>query len=68
MPVDKQVLSRYLVLNKCFRNRYRDYPIDDIVDECNKALRRIDEPEVSKRTVQNDINILEEIQIYGNKL
>lgn len=59
MPVDKQVLLRYQVLNKCFRNRYRDYTIDDLVDECNKALRRIDKPDVSKRTVQNDINILE---------
>lgn len=59
MPVDKQVLLRYQILNKCFRNRYREYTIDDLVDECNKALRRIDKPDVSKRTIQNDINTLE---------
>lgn len=59
MPVDKQVLLRYQVLNKCFRNRYTEYTIDDLVDECNKALRRADKPDVSKRTIQNDINILE---------
>lgn len=59
MPVDKQVLLRYQVLNKCFRNKYREYTIDDLVDECNKALWRIDKPDVSKRTIQNDINILE---------
>ena len=59
MPVDKQVLLRYQVLNKCFRNKYREYTIDDLVDECNEALRRSDKPDVSKRTVQNDINILE---------
>ena len=59
MPVDKQVLLRYQVLNKCFRNRYREYTIDDLVDECNEALRKADKPDVSKRTVQNDINILE---------
>ena len=47
MPVDKQVLLRYQVLNKCFRNRYREYTIDDLVDECNKALRRMDKPDVS---------------------
>lgn len=52
MPVDKQVIERYRVLNECFRNPYRDYTIDDLVDECNKALRRLDKPEVSKRTVQ----------------
>lgn len=59
MPVDKQVLLRYHVLNKCFRNRYKEYTIDDLVDECNKALRRIDKQEVSKRTIQNDINLME---------
>ena len=59
MPVDKQVLLRYQVLNKCFRNKYREYTIDDLVDECNKALRKADKAEVSKRSVQNDINILE---------
>ena len=59
MPVDKQVMLRYQVLNKCFRNRYMEYTIDDLVDECNKALRKAEKPEVSKRTVQNDINILE---------
>ena len=59
MPVDRQVLLRYQVLNKCFRNRYKEYTIDDLVDECNKALRRMDKPDVSKRTIQNDINILE---------
>lgn len=59
MPVDKQVLLRYQVLNKCFRNRYREYTIDDLVNECNKALQKSDKPSVSKRTVQNDINILE---------
>ena len=59
MPVDKQVLLRYQVLNKCFRNRYREYTIDNLVDECNKALLNMDKPSVSKHTVQNDINTLE---------
>ena len=35
MPVDKQVLLRYQVLNRCFRNRYRDFTIDELVEECN---------------------------------
>ena len=59
MPVDKQVLERYRVLNRCFRNRYREYAIEDLVEECNKALRKLDRKEVSKRTIQNDINALE---------
>ena len=68
MPVDKQVLLRYQVLNKCFRNRYREYTINDLVDECNKALRKVDRPEVSKRTVQNDIMQLETTDPYYIRL
>jgi len=61
MPVDKQVLLRYQVLNKCFRNQYREYTIDDLVNECSKAMRKeLDmSAGVSKRTVQNDIANLE---------
>lgn len=66
MPVDKQVFIRYQALNRCFRNPYRDFTIDDLVDECNKALRKADKPDVSKRTIQNDINILE--ADYGIRL
>ena len=33
MPVDKQVIERYRVLNECFRNPYRDYTIEDLVDD-----------------------------------
>ena len=55
MPVDRQVHLRYQVLNKCFRDLYKDYTIDDLVDACNTALRKADFPDVSKRTVQNDI-------------
>ena len=66
MPVDKQVLLRYQVLNKCFRSRYREYTIEDLLDECNKALRSQDKPEVSKRTIQNDITTLE--TDYGIRL
>ena len=38
MPVDKQVQLGCEVLNKCFRDLYRDYTIDDLVDACNKAM------------------------------
>jgi len=59
MPVDKQVHLRYQVLNRCLRNRYREYTLDDLVDECNKTLRRYDKSHVSKRTIQKDLNAIE---------
>lgn len=34
MPVDKQVRIRYQVLNRCFRDLYKKYTIDDLVDAC----------------------------------
>lgn len=57
MPVDRQVLLRYQVLNKCFRNRYREYTIDDLVEACRIALdSELDvDTGISKRTIQNDI-------------
>ena len=59
MPVDKQVRIRYQVLNRCFRDLYKKYTIDDLVDACNAALRNQDRAEVSKRTIQNDITNME---------
>ena len=38
MPVDKQVQLGCEVLNKYFRDLYRDYTIDDLVDACNNAM------------------------------
>lgn len=66
MPVDKQVMLRYLVLNKCFRNRFREFTKYDLTEECNKALRRVDKQDVSVRTILNDINNLE--ADYGIRL
>ena len=66
MPVDRQVTLRYQVLNKCFRDLYKDYTIDDLVEACNAALRAADKSEVSKRTVQKDIADME--MEYGIRL
>ncbi len=57
MPVNKNALIRYNVLDKCFRNTGRRYSIDDLVDECSKVLLDID-PDcggVSKKQIYNDI-------------
>ncbi len=64
MPVDKQVILRQQVLNRCFRNPYREYTLDDLVNECNKVLRNNDEMEISRRTIQSDINKLIKAPYY----
>lgn len=60
MPVDKQKVLRFQVLNECFRNIHRDYTIDDLVEICNKVTeQKLDKSGISKRTIQNDINELQ---------
>ena len=59
MPLDRNKLLRYQVLNTCFQDTSRQYRIGDLVDCCNRELRRYDLREVSRRTVQNDLQTLQ---------
>ena len=59
MAVDRQVLIRYSILNKCLRNQYRKYCIDDLLNECNKALYNTFGITISKRTIQEDLKNLQ---------
>ena len=47
MPANKNALIRYKTIDRCLRNRYRRWTIDDLVDACCDA-----------RTVQMDIQIM----------
>ena len=58
MPETKNVRLRYEVLNRCFRNIGREYDYDDLLKECNKALRENGDREVSLRTIKDDITNL----------
>ena len=59
MPKNKNATIRYRVLDKCFRNRRRQFFIDDLVAACNEVLMAYDGSSVSKRQVQQDIAFLE---------
>lgn len=58
MPLNKDQLLRYQVLNRCFRNRSQLYDIHALVHACQQATLEVNEKSVSKRTVQNDIQRL----------
>ncbi|MCX7833760.1 MAG: WYL domain-containing protein [Ignavibacteria bacterium] len=67
MPVNKNALTRYLTLDKCFRNTGRMYFIEDLVDACNQALKELD-PKckgVQKRQVQYDIDYMRSSEGFG---
>jgi len=60
MPVDRQVLIRYRVLNRCFRNAHREYDITALLDAVNRELEKHDCQPISERTLRADIQRLQE--------
>lgn len=51
MPVNLDVLLRFHTIDKCLQNRFRKWTLQDLIDACSDAL----EKNISKRTIQNDI-------------
>ena len=60
MPVDRQVLIRYRVLNRCFRNEHREFDISALLDAVNQELAKYDCKSISERTLRADIQRLQE--------
>lgn len=64
MSTNKHAIIRYQTLDKCFRNSGRNYDIEDLVVECNKAIYEysgIDDG-VKKRQLYDDIRFMESEQ------
>ena len=38
MPINKNALLRYQILDRCFSDRHNRYEIEDLVDKVNEAL------------------------------
>ena len=55
MAVDKHVRERYRIIDDCLRNSGKRYDIDDLLDEVNRQLEKMDCQSISKRTIQKDI-------------
>ena len=60
MPANKNALIRYKTIDRCLRNRYRRWTLDDLVEACSDALYEMEGilRGVSVRTVQADIQIM----------
>ena len=60
MPANKNALIRYKTIDRCLRNRYRRWTLDDLVDACCDALYDMEgiSKGVCARTVQMDIQIM----------
>lgn len=60
MPANKNALIRYKTIDRCLRNRFRLWTIDDLTEACSAALREMEgiTKGVSVRTVQGDLQIM----------
>lgn len=60
MPANKNALIRYRTIDRCLRNRYRIWTLDDLVDACSDALYDMEgiTKGVCTRTVQMDLQIM----------
>ena len=60
MPANKNALIRYKTIDRCLRNRYRKWTLDDLVDACCDALYDMEgiTKGVCARTVQMDIQVM----------
>ena len=76
MPTNKNALIRYRTIDRCLRNRYRRWTLNDLVDACSDALYEMEGIcGVSTRTVQADIQMMRSdklgyyapIEVYDNK-
>lgn len=77
MPVNKNALIRYKTLDRCLRNKYRRWTLDDLVEACSDALYEMEgiTSGVSVRTVQADIQVMRSdklgynapIEVYDSK-
>ena len=61
MPVNKNAMTRYKILDELLSNRYHNYSLDDLTDEVNIRLAEMDPASsgVVRRTIEKDIRYLE---------
>ena len=56
----QEALIRYKTIDRCLRNSYRRWTIEDLVDACSDALYDMEgiRKRISLRTVQGDIQMM----------
>ncbi len=59
MPSNKNAVTRYYCIDQLLANPYHDYSISDICGEVNEHLAEMSISPVTRRTIEMDINYLE---------
>lgn len=60
MPLNRATLIRISTIDRCLRNHYRRWTINDLIDACTDALAEFEgrSNPVSRRTFQNDLALM----------
>ena len=69
MPINKNANIRYRVLDRCFRDKRHRYFIEDLIDECDEALRELND--IGKTKIRDMTEKLAEdakLQVAGQAL
>ena len=66
MPANKNAVTRYFILDKLLANRYHHYSTEDLLRLVNEQLAEMDQEPVSRRTIELDLNYLQEAPFYAD--
>jgi predicted DNA-binding transcriptional regulator YafY len=68
MPVNRNALIRYSTIDRCLRNRYRRWSLEDLMNAVSDALYEYEgiDKGVSRRTIQLDIQTMRSEKIGYN--
>lgn len=60
MPQNKNLMIRLTTIDRCLRNKYRRWTIDDLIKACSDALYEYEgiQSDISLRTVRNDLALM----------
>ncbi len=60
MALNKNALIRYRTIDRCLRNQFRQWTLDDLMEACSDALYEYEgrDANVSKRTIQLDLQMM----------
>ena len=65
MPINKNALLRYQILDRCFSDRHHRYGIEDLVNKVNEALLDMYGKTVSLRQIRADIAYMRDRVSYN---
>lgn len=65
MPINKNALLRYQILDRCFSDRHRYYEIEDLVDKVNEVFLDLYGTTVSLRQIRADITFMRDRVTYN---